>query len=33
MSEVSVAEYALRSGDVVGAKECLIALSACGFST
>lgn len=32
MSEVSVAEDALWGGDVVGAKESLIAGSACGFS-
>ena len=32
MSEESVAEDALRSGDVVGTKESLIACSACVFS-
>jgi hypothetical protein len=32
MREVSIAEDALRNGDVITAKECLIATSACGFS-
>jgi hypothetical protein len=32
MSEVSVTEDALWSGDVVGTKECLVASSASGFS-
>ena len=33
MSEVSVAEDALRNSDVIATEECLIASSACGFST
>jgi hypothetical protein len=32
MREVSIAEDALRNGDVIAAKERLVAGSACGFS-
>ena len=31
MSELSVAEHALRVGDVIAAEECLIAGAACGL--